>query len=402
MEISGPPPEGPKPTFRSYSVKRPNGPPPKPNAAGNQQQQSGSKVSKVSLEKTLEMYRMNALKSGDDRLRFDFAKYLLDESGKTTDNALKDKLSEEAFALLKELSKAGNPDAMFTLGQAYFEDTQYTLAHPQLLAAAKRSHPGAMYLLGVLSEKGAGTKKSTKISMDFYTKSAQAGYRPALYRLGMIEYQGLLGTKRDVRKAVMWFKRGAAVADTEHPECLYELAKIYEEGVPPHIQQDEGYALGLYKEASELEYPPAQNVLASCYEFGRLGCAKDLVSALYWYGRAAEHGHPEAQFVLAGWYLHGFPPLVPKNESEAYAWTYRAAKQNHAESQYAIGFFCEAGIGCQKSLEKAVVWYQLASGRGEKRAEERLRELREENPGMPALAPQVVKEGKGMFGFLKK
>ncbi|KAI8824364.1 uncharacterized protein EV422DRAFT_493209, partial [Fimicolochytrium jonesii] len=276
------------------------------------------------------------------------------------------------------------------LGQAYFDDRQYSLAYTQLLNAAKRSHPGAMYLAAMLNEKGAGTKKSYRVALDFYTKSAQAGYRPALYRLGMIELHGHMGGKRDVRKAVTWFKRGAAVADKQHPECLYELAKIFEKGVPPHIQEDEPYAFGLYAEAAELEYPQAQYKLAQCLEFGRLTCSRNMRDALYWYGRAAENGNADAQFVLAGWYLHGFDNLLPQNEHEAYAWTYRAAKQNHAEAQYAVGYFCEKGVGCVKSEEKALQWYQIAAKNGETRAIAKL-----EAANQPIPISRASKSSKG-------
>lgn len=260
----------PRPTFRKLTIKR-------KGRNGDAGAEVRASVTKVSFEQTLAMYRANALKSDDGRLKYEFAKYCIEESEKAPDQKIKDTMMEEGFALLKELSKSGNADAMYTLGQAYMDDGQHSLAYAQLLAASKRSQPGAMYLLAKCAERGLGTKKSSKVALDFYTKSAQAGFKPAIYRLAMIELRGELGGKRDVRKAVMWLKRGAAVADKENPQCLYQLAVIYENGIPPQVQQDENYARGLLIEAAGLEYAPAQYKLGCCYEFAQVGCPKDLV-----------------------------------------------------------------------------------------------------------------------------
>ncbi|KAJ3161883.1 hypothetical protein HDU88_007222 [Geranomyces variabilis] len=415
--------EAPRPTFRKMTVKRaardptvavkPQGP-----APAEQTPAETAHVTKVSFEKTLGLYRENALRSEDGDLKFMFAKYCIEESGKAPDQKIRDKMIEEGFGLLKELGKSGNAEAMYTLGQAYLDDNQYGLAHSQLLGAAKRSHSGAMYLLGLTYEKGAGVKQNTRVAMDYYTKSAQAGYKPALYRLGMIELFGQLsGGKRDVRKGIMWLKRGAAVADREHPECLHQLALVFEDGIPPHAQQDENYAYGLLVEAAELDYAPSQYKLACCYEFERLGCERDLGEALHWYSLAAENDNADAQFALAGWYLQGLEPFLPADPQKAYAWTYRAAMKDHSKAQYAIGYFCELGIGCQQNAEKADRWYKLAAALGEERAIAKVgpiplaKSKKDKSMGAgssSASAPfsqgnsAAVKEGKKLFSFLKK
>ncbi|KAJ3159473.1 hypothetical protein HDU86_001791 [Geranomyces michiganensis] len=416
--------EAPRPTFRKMTVKRAARDPaitakPQDAVPAEETPADTAHVTKVSFEKTLGLYRENALRSGDDDLKFMFAKYCIEESGKAPDQKVRDKMIEEGFGLLKELGKSGNAEAMYTLGQAYLDDNQYGPAHSQLLGAAKRSHSGAMYLLGLTYEKGAGVKQNTRVALDYYTKSAQAGYKPSLYRLGMIELFGQLsGGKRDVRKGIMWLKRGAAVADREHPECLHQLALVYEDGIPPYAQQDENYAYGLLVEAAELDYAPSQYKLACCYEFERLGCERDLSEALHWYSLAAENDNADAQFALAGWYLQGLEPFLPADPQKAYAWTYRAAMKDHSKAQYAIGYFCELGIGCQQNLEKADRWYKLAAALGEERAIARVgpvapagKTKKDKSTGSASASGSApfsqgnsaaVKEGKGLFSFLKK
>jgi len=48
------------------------------------------------------------------------------------------------------------------------------------------------------------------------------------------------------------------VADKENPQALYQLAILYEQGLPPAVYPDENYALSLLMEAAELGYAPAE------------------------------------------------------------------------------------------------------------------------------------------------
>jgi TPR repeat protein len=61
------------------------------------------------------------------------------------------------------------------------------------------------------------------------------------------------------------------VPNREHPEPLYELAIIYETGLPPYIMQDFAYARGMLQEAADFGYPAAIYRLGYCYEHGLMG-----------------------------------------------------------------------------------------------------------------------------------
>ncbi|KAI9007375.1 hypothetical protein BC832DRAFT_530668 [Gaertneriomyces semiglobifer] len=271
---------------------------------------------------------------------------------------------DEGFSLLKELSRSGYADAMYTLGTAYLDDKKDQLGYNQLMQAAKRSHPGACYMMGRCAERGRGTKKSSRLALEFYTKAATAGYKPALYRMGLAELKGELGLRKDPKKAVTWLRRAAAVADKDHPQPLLQLCLLYETGVPPHIKPDDNYARDLLIEAANLEYGPAQYKLGCCYEFGKLGCPVDLRESILWYMKAAKNNDADAQFALAGWYLKGLPGVLELNDHAAYTWTYKAATQDHPKAQYAVGYFCEKGIGCTVNLPKAQRWYAIAERSG--------------------------------------
>lgn len=364
----------PRPTFRRFTTKKIG--------------QSGPN----NLDSIIKTKRTYASQSNDQKVKYDFAKFLIENADKADNDDIEDAMVEEAFAWLKKLSQAGYPDAMFTLGEAYMDDNKLSLGYSQLLQAAKRSHAGACYYVGDCNEKGRGTKKNNRVAMEFYLKSAHAGWKPAIYRVGLAELYGDLTCKGDPKKAVMWFKRGAAVADKENPEPLLQLALIFENGLSPHIKKDENYARGLLTEGAKLDHAEAQYKLGASYEFGKVGCQTDLREALHWYEQAAKIGHSEAQFALAGFFLQGSPGLINKDSNEAYKWTYKSAIQDHGKAQYAMGYFCEYGIGCVVNLEKAMRWYNLAADLGDERSCKRLgREM-----------PLKTKTSKSIFGFLKK
>ncbi|RKO90507.1 hypothetical protein BDK51DRAFT_15503 [Blyttiomyces helicus] len=246
---------------------------------------------------------------------------------------------EEGFAILKKLANSGNADATYTLGQAYFDDKKYDLAYPQFLLAAKRSHAGACHMVATCAELGRGTKKNHRLSVEFFTKAAKAGHKPAIYRMAIVELRGELGVKRDLKSAVNWLRRGAAVADRDSPQCLLQLALIYESGVPPQIQPDENYAKGLLVEAANLDHAPAQYKLGLAYEHGKFGLPVDPRESIVWYIKSAQSGEAAAQFALAGWYLTGCEGALNQSNGEAIFWANKAANQNLPKAQYAMGEF---------------------------------------------------------------
>lgn len=71
--------------------------------------------------------------------------------------------------------------------------------------------------------------------------------------------------------------------------------------------------------------------------------------------------------------------------------------KDHAKAQYAIGYFCEMGIGCVKNMEKAMRWYKLAANLGDERALQRIGG-RADNGTMSSSSSGGNKGG--LFGFL--
>jgi TPR repeat protein len=172
--------------------------------------------------------------------------------------------------------------------------------------ASKLNHPAATYRSAVCNEIGAGTKKDFNRAVLFYRKAAALGDTAAMYKLGMILLGGLLHQPRNLRESIVWLRRAAAQADEDNPHALHELALLHERpnngGVVPH---DPNMARELFSQAAQLGYAPAQFRLGACHEFGNLGCVIDPRRSIAWYTKAAQKGDPEAELALSGWYLTG-------------------------------------------------------------------------------------------------
>ncbi|KAJ3277724.1 hypothetical protein HK104_003033 [Borealophlyctis nickersoniae] len=374
--------KSPRPTFSAMTA---------PEPARSEIKTDGARS--LGFEQTMALYRANAKKTNDPKIMFEFARFCIEDSAKAADQKTRDAMVDEGFALLKKLASGGHVDAIFLLGKSYYDDKKYDLAYPQFLLAAKRSHPPACHMVAKCAEHGQGTKKNNRIAVEFYTKAATAGHSPAMYRLGMAELTGELGLKRDPKKAVMWLKRGAAVADKRNPESLYQLSKIYEVGVPPLIVKDEGYARDVLEEAARLGHGPAQYKLGVCFEHGnKLGCQQDMRQAICWYTESARNGDRNAQFALAGWYLSGCPDALDRDPSQAFFWTQIAAEKKLPKAQYAMGYFLETGTACEKNLEVAFKWYRRAARQGDPKAIKRMED--EEK-----MSGSKEKKSSGFLGF---
>jgi len=329
------------------------------------------------FQTTLNAYRQNVKNATDPGLQFEYAKFLIEaandqyENGSTASSIQnKNDLFDEGFKFLKKLSNSGYPDAQHYLATCYEQDGDWDKAYPLFVQAAKHNHPVASYEIATYYE----SKKNYKKASQYYKKSASQGYSKAMHRLGCAALRGEMHMRKDVKNAIKWLKRAAAVATKENngAASAYVLSELFENGMPPVIYPDELYSLELLVQAAELDYPPAQYKLGWCFEYGELGCPTDAVQSIHWFLLAAENDEPNAQFSLAGWYLTGAEGVIEPNDREAFYWAMKAAEQEYDKAEYAIAYFYEMGIGIEKNMKEAMHWYQIAAEHGDERAIKRL------------------------------
>ncbi|GAA5868392.1 hypothetical protein JCM8547_002177 [Rhodosporidiobolus lusitaniae] len=383
---------------------------------------SGPPITKASVDE----YRQRIKADPDPEAQFNFAKYLIEAAKKINSSSsgdekgakkYRDALLAESLKLIKRLATQGSG-----LGKPAYADAQFFLAnclgngslglqidhekaYNLYVQASKQNHSAATYRTAVCNELGAGTRRDHARAVLFYRKASALGDTAGMYKLGMILLHGLLGQQRNPKEALAWLKRAASQADEDNPHALHELGLLYEKppalvssttaslgakaaaqlqqqhlqagGPPPTIVPfDPVQAREYFTQAAQLGYPPSQFKLGACYEFGTLTCPVDPRRSIAWYTRAAERGDSGAELALSGWYLTGSEGVLKQSDSEAYLWARRAANKGLAKAEYAVGYYSEVGIGAKADLEEAKRWYMRSAAQGNKRAMQRLTELK--------------------------
>ncbi len=92
----------------------------------------------------------------------------------------------------------------------------------------------------------------------------------------------------------------------------------------------------------------------------------DLASASYWYGKAANKGHTDAQTNLAAMYAEGRG--VDLDGHQAARWYRRAAEGGNVRAQYNLAVMYHLGQGVGQSFDDAIRWYENAARQGDANA----------------------------------
>ncbi|KAG5178537.1 hypothetical protein JKP88DRAFT_261323 [Tribonema minus] len=169
-----------------------------------------------------------------------------------------------------------------------------------------------------------------------------------------------------------WYLRAAAGAPPL-PDALFQLARVYHEGLGP-AGEDPVRALELYQRAAAEGSSAALFLLGHAHSVGdaELGLPRDARAALAYLQRSADiDEHPEALYHLA--LLHGAGDAeagVERDEGRYVELVARAAAAGSANALFAEGDLWRRGLaGRERSEEKALHWFELAAGR--ERSEEK-------------------------------
>lgn len=131
-------------------------------------------------------------------------------------------------------------------------------------------------------------------------------------------------------------------------------------------------ALEYYYKAAQMGYTEAQNNLAVCYKDG-LGTNRNYYEAVRWFQAAAQGGNHHAIYNLGNCYQNGYG--VPVNYNEAIRLYKMAAEKGNVMAMNQMGWCNENAIGLPRNIQYAVQWYKMAADRGYKAAAQNLARL---------------------------
>jgi len=143
-------------------------------------------------------------------------------------------------------------------------------------------------------------------------EGAAAGDAEACFKLGALYANGR-GVKQDSAQARKWLKKASA---KENVAARTLLAWLYlnEES----LGKRDSDALELFLQAAEAGDSDAQCSLGDLYLEGGAGIEPNPAAMLHWYGIAANHNHPKAQYMLGKLLAEG--KLVQQNDEAAFQW----------------------------------------------------------------------------------
>ncbi|KAJ1311186.1 hypothetical protein OPQ81_009687 [Rhizoctonia solani] len=106
-----------------------------------------------------------------------------------------------------------------------------------------------------------------------------------------------------------------------------------------------------------------------------MGCAYDPLLSVQYYSAASQRGEGEADMSLSKWFLCGSEGFFDKDEKLAVVFAEKAANRKLASGMFAMGYYCEVGIGVKADRAEAIKWYQKAAATGNTEAAGRLNAL---------------------------
>jgi TPR repeat protein len=128
-----------------------------------------------------------------------------------------------------------------------------------------------------------------------------------------------------------------------------------------------------------IEVTAASGDIKAIYELGMLNIndkigeyPSNVLRGMELLHAAAERGHAPAQFKL-GYYFHTGPlsyENLKQEPEKAYFWYGKAAEQNHPEAQYELAMLYNPETGFRRYVdqEKYLYWLNKAAGQGHKAA----------------------------------
>ncbi|MCL1842737.1 MAG: stalk domain-containing protein [Defluviitaleaceae bacterium] len=154
----------------------------------------------------------------------------------------------------------------------------------------------------------------------------------------------------------------------QEKSAFYEYGLLHEEG-RRGTPIDFELAAYWYRRAAEAGHAEAENNLGVLYRHGR-GVPQDDEAALFWFRRAAARGQVLAIHNVGIMYYHG--DGTEKDYVQAAYWLTIAAEQGLSHAQAAMGYFYLYGIGVTQSYERYLYWLRLAAAQGLNNAEHNL------------------------------
>ena len=203
--------------------------------------------------------------------------------------------------------RADEADRAFRL----FDSANYDEAFPLLLELAKDGNPRAQGALSRMYINGWGISKSDREAYYWASRGIEKNDPASQHILGYINWLGLAGFNKDVDEAIRWFQRSAG---TGYEDSFGYLALVYEEA--SHLADHEQKAFDWHMKSALSGNAAAMTELGKILAFGLLNQEENEQKALAWLEKGAALGSVDAHY-LAGLIYTSAKEKVLRNPPKA-------------------------------------------------------------------------------------
>lgn len=249
----------------------------------------------------------------------------------------------------------------------------YETAVRHLYRLAPKGNPIAQYQLATLLDNGLGASRDIFTAVQWYRKSAEQGYLPAVTYVGYMYATGH-GVARNPMEAAKWYTQAAQMGD---PVAQNAIGVLLRDGAG--VKKNHQLAAQWFLQGATQGNVDAQSNLGAMYRLG-LGVQKNPQEALRWFAAAAEKGDLYALTALGDMYLRGIGLPAP-DPARAAAYYKQAADKDYLPAQLALAKAYEADE--TKGPSEAVLLYAKAAKKGDSEAQTRLGFYYENGYGLP-------------------
>lgn len=266
---------------------------------------------------------------------------------------------DEGVAILKSIAEQDAnvardvlPDMLFMAGTRYLrqEEPDLKKAISLFRESAELDSPHGQAMLGVmLSSEDTGVTDLVE-AKKWFEKSSDKGHPISQYFLGTMLLREAAGENDSDKCMAGWYLLKLSAAQGT-PDAVTDLEKLTKrsramlESITPDEQAivDAGIRKAEQGDAAE-QYRLAWHY----YDMGSRSIDYD--KAIYWFEKAGENGHRDAQKMLAKFY-DTVPGLKDDIEKFLY-WSEKAAAQNSLDSLYRLGVLYSLGEKVERDMVK--------------------------------------------------
>ena len=281
------------------------------------------------------------------------------------------RLYQDAAFLLQRRASAGDPVAMYCMGEIDFQvlPTNVSRALELFQKSAEAGYPQAQATMGALYLKGLPglLDRNPEKGVRLLSEAVRAKSLTARFNLGMAYYNGD-GVKQDSAKAAQWLQ----VAERQNfAEAQYVLGKLLaegDEGLPKNIN----LGIHLLKKASNQNHK-----LATAY-LHKMNIKSDLPKILGQNStrqtKITAQADDEEILREARKYYTGIGQT--KDYKKAYSMLLPLAKGGYPEAARLVGLMKLSGKGTKKNPADAKQWLSIASQKGDLTAKRMLEQYK--------------------------